>query len=197
MLHDPPPSAVANCTANLPCRPAPAACPAGRFAVSLVLFVLLMAFVLAEYRKLPYTPFRWACSLHAASSLQARPCLAARQPVPALKSRALRVPTLALRRGSTEQGSLQAVPHLPYPLACLPFVCRSVLNVAARLFLRTRMFATFFFLVCIVLVSSRIGCSPPCAGRQAQLFVWHERGLPRHAPWPLNRMRQLHPCPMR
>lgn len=35
-----------------------AACPPGRFTATLVLFVLLMGFVLAEYRKLPYTPFR-------------------------------------------------------------------------------------------------------------------------------------------
>lgn len=34
------------------------ACPPGRFTASLVLFVFLMAFVLAEYRKLPYSPFR-------------------------------------------------------------------------------------------------------------------------------------------
>lgn len=32
---------------------------------------------------------------------------------------------------------------------------RSVMNVAARLFLRTRMFATLFFLVSIILVSGR------------------------------------------
>ncbi|KAL4458650.1 hypothetical protein ABPG75_013515 [Micractinium tetrahymenae] len=57
----------------------------GMFTAALVLFVVLMGFVLAEYRKLPYTPFR-------------------------------------------------------------------VLNVAARLQLRTRMFATLFFLVSIILV---------------------------------------------
>ncbi|KAL4429353.1 hypothetical protein ABPG77_005127 [Micractinium sp. CCAP 211/92] len=57
----------------------------GMFTASLVLFAVLITFVLAEYRRLPYTPFR-------------------------------------------------------------------VLNVAARLFLRTRMFTSLFFLISIVLI---------------------------------------------